>query len=107
MIRALAVVLCLSACAAPPTRPIVVPIAMVPSAPPPVVADAVREKMKAKRFVKARPEMSTAELLRMLDLMAEADRSVRRVQADRSRANVRAAHDATQALRDFMSKEKR
>ncbi len=107
MIRALTVILCLSACATPPPRPIVVPIAMVPPAQPPVVAEAVREKMKAKQFVKARPEMSTAELLRMLDLMAETDRSVRRVQAERTRVNIQAAHDAIKALRAFMAKGKR
>ncbi len=107
MIRALAVVLCLSACAAPPTRPIVVPVAMVPPAPPPVVVEAKREESKAKQFVRARPDMSTPELIRMLDLMAETDRSVRRVQAERTRANVQAAHDAIKALRAFMAKGKR
>jgi hypothetical protein len=105
MTRALAgIIFCLAGCAAPPPQAAVVPIAISPLTPPPVVAEAAREEMKAKQFVKARPEMSTAELLQMLDLMAETDRSVRRVQADRTKVNVRAAHDSIKALRAFMSK---
>jgi hypothetical protein len=108
MIRALAgVIFCLAGCAAQPRPVAVVPIAMVPPAPPPVVAEAKREESKAKQFVKARPEMSTDELLRMLDLMAETDRSVRQVQAERTRANVQAAHDAIKALRSFMARGRR
>jgi chromatin segregation and condensation protein Rec8/ScpA/Scc1 (kleisin family) len=106
MIRvlALAAVVCVTACAAPdlpePTeqpRPVAVE--------QPVVKEAANTKAAARRYVETRPDLSSGELIRMLDLSQAMQRAVRRARARPTARNVRGAKDAIAALRGFMSSE--
>lgn len=105
MIRALSflIVLGLAGCAIPepapePTeqpRPVIVE--------QPVVKEAAKTKAAARRYVEARPDLSSAELIRMLDLSQAMRRAVRRARAHPTVRNIRGAKDAIQALRGFMA----
>lgn len=106
MIRALLLIaaVCLAGCAPvavpePATEP---PVAEVRHGPPAVLKEAAKTQDAAKRYIDRRPGLSSAELIRMLDLSQAMQRAVRRVRAHRSTANVRAARVAVDALREFM-----
>lgn len=94
---------CLAACSS--SEPVVVPephALIVAPVTPPVVREAARTQAQAKRYVETRPDLSSAELIRMLELSEAMRRAVHRVQAHRSAANVRAVRQAIDALRGFM-----
>lgn len=105
MMRWVLLCLLLSACAAPEpaaVEPQRESIAAVYSPVPKVIGDAVKAQSDAAHAAATRNDLTTPDLLRMLDLSQAMQRAVRRVRAHRSAANVRAAREAVDALRSFM-----
>lgn len=105
MMRWVVLCLLLSACAASETvvvEPQREPIAAVYSPVPKVIGEAMRAQKDAAYAAATRNDLTTPDLLRMLDLSQTMQRAVRRVRAHRSAANVRAAREAVDALREFM-----
>ncbi len=100
MIRALALALLLTGCAA--REYIVATIAPPPRAEPVaplVVAEAERTQAKAAKVAKERDDLSNADLIRMLRLSGEMRRAVRQMRAHPTAANIAAARAAIGELR--------
>lgn len=104
MMRILLIAVCLAGCTAVvvPQPVVEPPVPEVRHEPPAVLKEAAKTQDAAKRYIDRRPGLSSAELIGMLELSQAMQRAVRRVRAHRSAANVRAARETVDALREFM-----
>lgn len=102
---AFAAILCLAACATDelPVPPIEPPRPVIQE-PPVVVTEAAKAKAAAEHYIEKRPDLSAADLIRLLDLSQGMQNAVRKARSHPTRANTRAAKVAIDALRGFIAR---